>query len=244
MLGGWIPSFASITQVQGVGSTALLCSNTTTTSCTSGTLAAVGAGHLIVVEHFNAGTSGTGVTTAVCGGDTLTNISGASQVTANGSISLWYILSASGGATTCQLTMSVTATGRGMVVYEYSSSLTSPTFTLDTGTTPSAATFTSGACTNCVGVTLVTAGANDVIVQAFVGGVATAVSSPWNSLVEFQGAVGRYATANLNTAVGTPPTYTNASTSTTYVNGAAFTENGSGGGGGFIANQSVFAVGP
>lgn len=240
-----IPSFASVTQVQVVGAPAASCGNATLLVCTSGTLAPIGAGHLIVVEHFNNQTSGTAVSAAVCGADTLTNSVGASLANVNGSMSLWYILNSSAGATTCVLTLSGSNSGRGLVVYEFSSNLTSPTFTVDSGAGPAQVAFTAGSCTNCVGVTLTIAGANDVMVQGTVGAVVSGVSSPWTTVTNYQNAVsGRYATSNLNTASGSPPTYTNGATSNTFQNGAAFTENGSGGGGSFIANQSVFAVGP
>lgn len=237
---------ASVSVVQTVNSPVASCGAATGPSCTSGTLSAVGAGHLITVKTYNSAITGginsTAISTAVCGGDTLTNLSTASLTNANGAFSFWYILSATGGATTCQLTLVLTNTGKGMVVEEWSSNLTSPTFTLDSGATP--AGVSSSTCTNCTAPTLTIAGSNDIILDSLTGAVVSGVSSPFGTLTTFQVATnGRYATDNINTASGAPPTYTNSS-ATVFMNSVAITENGSGGGGGASHPVSAIVVGP
>lgn len=195
------PAWASWTLLQHVVNTS--CSGT---SC-SVTVSSTGAGHVLVGAAF-LGTSPT-VISSMSGGGTWTLCSACHG---GGNYDLAYNLSSSSGATTITFNWSATDTAK-VDVLEYSTN--NGPATLDT----SGRYFDGTSCTSCLGLTLTLSGTNDLVIQTATGGTnVTAIVAPFTSPADVFSGLG--VGGSINTASGSPPTFT-MSGATTSTRGAA-----------------------
>jgi hypothetical protein len=189
---GW----ASITATQHK------CTGTTTTdacstsTCTVSALSAVGAGHLLIAVLLEDGASIQ--TLSSINGETWTHCTSCTSTNSTHEVDASYVLSATGGETSFQMTLSGSA-GWNFCIYEYAT--TTANFTLDG--TPCKGTV-SAAAPNACNATI--SGSSDVILSALVwSGSLTGVSAPFGDFVESDG---NGTADHINTNSGTGASFT------------------------------------
>lgn len=177
--------------------------------CPALTVSATGAGNVGVIMLLNAQASGHNIASVSGGGTWVIPAASACELGNNneGDVSCAYILSLTGGVTSITVTMNAASTLTDVTYWEYSVS-PGPALLDTTGTVRNTSASTSQTCN-----TLTLTGTKDIIVSGIVNsaGNVSSVASPYGNLLatSFKGA-----SDNENTAVGTGPTYTLASSGT------------------------------
>jgi hypothetical protein len=202
------PLWSAQSLIQSVTNTA--CASSTTCATT---VASTGTGHLLVAVA-NAG-SFSATISSVSGGCSVSWVAAGLH---NNRSDAAYCLSSSSGATSITITWSVANAADSVFIAEYSTS--SGPFLFDTSG------ITAGTlCSPCTGQALTLSGANDVIIQWVSNHNSasfSAISGAYTSPAIFLGtSLDAYAGA-INTNIGTAPSWTISTPSTTAVSAFAF----------------------
>lgn len=229
-----IPGWSTITAVTGFPQGANTnCSSSTTTSCNLTVSPAIpsGASFVVVIATTALGAS------AISDNQADTFVGPADCIatqTAAIVMSCYYVLAAKGSVTSITSTVT-TGDGRGIGAMAFTTTASGMQF-VAAGNAP------TGSCSAspCSGIALTLTGSANAIVQATVNATVTSISGGYSTPFAFGGA-SRLLSYLINTASGAAPLWTiTGSVVTVPFNGIALQEVPAS----FVANQSIFVVGP
>lgn len=211
------------------------------TACPSGnatcviTVASTGTGNLLDISAFYSSTATISSASGAC--PSWVHPSGTHGTDGSTfSNDMIYCLASTSGVTSISVTLSAAPTGAWHAQLR-EIHFTGPSVSVDAGTPNGANAFRTPATTAPAGVTFTISGANDAMVQAInPAGTCSAITTYTNIDTDGSGSV--CSAVLLNSASGSPPTWTTTS-GTACVSGIAFTEAVAAGAGGFSKERKL-----